>query len=100
MNAPAPRDLLAPAAKKTTPRVDAARRRKLAVIGLIVGFVLWAHFGSGVPVFRSEVTSEPGWERFRAKYDVDYFGADGQFVRAVQNGFNLVHYTQKHASRF
>ena len=27
-------------------------------------------------------------------------GADGQFVRAVQNGFNLVHYTRKHASRF
>ena len=36
----------------------------------------------------------------RVKYGIDYFGADGQFVRAVQNGFNLVHYTRKHASRF
>ena len=46
------------------------------------------------------MASEPGWERFRADYGINHFGEDGQFVRAVQNGYNLVHYTQKYASRF
>jgi hypothetical protein len=101
MNAPAPRDFLTSVEKKQAPRrTDATRNKALAAVGAIVAFVLWAHFGSGVPVFRSQVTSEPGWEEFRVKYGIDYFGADGQFVRAVQNGYNLVHYTRKHASRF
>lgn len=62
--------------------------------------MLWAHRGSGLPVFRSEVAPEPGWQKFRTDYQVDYFGADGQFVRAVQNGYNLVTYTYKYAPRF
>ena len=66
----------------------------------IVAFVLWAHLGSGLPVFRSEVAPEPGWDKFRADYDIDYFGKDGQFVRAVQNGHNLVFHTHKYAPRF
>ena len=70
------------------------------MVGLVVGFVLWAHLGSGIRVFRSEVASEPGWEKFRADYGINHFGQDGQFVRAVQNGYNLVFYTQKSASRF
>ena len=69
-------------------------------VGLMVAFVLWAHLASGVRVFRSESTTEPGWEKFRADYDISYFGEDGQFVRAVQNGYNLVNYTYKYASRF
>lgn len=71
----------------------------LAVLS-IVAFVLWVHLGSGVPVFRSDVPAEPGWERFRADYQLAYFGDDGQFVRAVQNGYNLVFHTYKYAPRF
>jgi len=70
------------------------------MVGLIAGFVVWAHLGSGVRVFRAEVTSEPGWEKFRAEYRVDHFGKDGQFVRAVQNGYNLFYHTHEYASRF
>ena len=66
----------------------------------MIVFVGWVHWGSGKPVFRSEVAPEPGWNQFRAQYDIDHFGNDGQFVRAVQNGYNLVHYTHKYASRF
>jgi hypothetical protein len=51
-------------------------------------------------VFRSEAVSEPGWEKFFSDYGIGHFGKDGQFVRAVQNGYNLVHYTHKYASRF
>jgi cytochrome c len=72
----------------------------LAVVGVMAGFVLWSHLGSGVAVFRSEVSAEPGWEKFRADYRINYFGDDGQFVRAVQNGYNLVFYTYKYAPRF
>jgi hypothetical protein len=77
-----------------------ATRTILIAIGSMAAFVLWAHFGSGNRVFHSEVVSEPGWEKFRIQYDVDYFGHDGQFVRAVQNGYNLVFYTHKYAPRF
>jgi cytochrome c len=70
------------------------------MVGAMVVFVIWAHLASGVEVFRSEVGSEPGWERFRADYRINHFGEDGQFVRAVQNGYNLVHYTPQYASRF
>ena len=75
------------------------KKAALAVLA-IVAFVLWVHAGSGVPVFRSEVSAEAGWERFRAEYQLNHFGEDGQFVRAVQNGYNLVHYTYKYAPRF
>jgi cytochrome c len=74
--------------------------KQLVVVGLIVAFVLWAQLGSGVPVFRSQVPPEPGWEKFSADYGVGYFGEDGQFVRAVQSGYNLVFYTWKYAPRF
>jgi hypothetical protein len=77
-----------------------ARVRRLAALAVIIGVVLWAHFGSGLAVFRADVVAEPGWEKFRADYDIDYFGHDGQFVRAVQNGYNLFFHTPKYASRF
>lgn len=76
------------------------RRKALVLVCLMVGFVLWAHLASGVRVFHSEVVSEPGWEKFRADYRITHFGEDGQFVRAVQNGYNLVFYTHRYASRF
>jgi cytochrome c len=84
----------------TQPAGRATRKKTLAVVALIAGFVLWSHLGSGVPVFRSEVASEPGWDKFRTDYRISHFGDDGQFVRAVQNGYNLVFYTYKYAPRF
>jgi hypothetical protein len=81
-------------------RVFALRRRRIGAVGLLAGIVLFAHFGSGLPVFHSEIAPEPGWEQFRTRYDIDYFGKDGQFVRAVQNGYNLLTYTYKYAPRF
>ena len=77
-----------------------ARVRRLAALGVIVAFVLWAQFGSGLAVFRADVSPEPGWEKFRTDYGIDYFGHDGQFVRAVQNGYNLFFHTHKYAARF
>jgi hypothetical protein len=81
-------------------RAGSTRRKTLALVGLAAGFVVWAHLGSGIPAFRSEVLSEPGWKRFRVDYRIDHFGEDGQFVRAVQNGYNLVFHTHRYASRF
>jgi len=78
----------------------AARNRALAAVGLLAAFVLWAHLASGIPVFRSEVSPERGWAAFRAQYRINHFGDDGQFVRAVQNGYNLFFHTHKYASRF
>jgi hypothetical protein len=88
--------------------MEAARRRAVAIrLGLsmlpfaaIAVFVLWAHYGSGIDTFRSQVTSAPGWQQFRASYRVDEFGADGYFTRAAQNGYNLFHYTYQHGKRF
>lgn len=78
-----------------------ARARALMLLVAMVGFVIWAHSGSGIPVFRSQSVAEPGWDKFRADYRINKnFGDDGQFVRAVQNGYNLVFYTYKYASRF
>jgi hypothetical protein len=77
-----------------------AQGRRLAAVAFIAAFVLWSHFGSGVPVFHSAVISEPGWEKFRVDYGIRYFGEDGQFVRAVQNGYNLFFHTNKYAPRF
>lgn len=76
------------------------RNRTLIAAGVVAGFVLWAHLASGIPVFRAAVWAEPGWEKFRTDYRINNFGEDGQFVRAVQNGYNLVFYTSKYASRF
>jgi hypothetical protein len=72
----------------------------LGVPALIGLFVLWAHFGSGVPVFHSQVSPAPGWEKFRAAYGVRQFGGDSYFVRAVQNGYNLFYYTHEYGWRF
>lgn len=65
-----------------------------------LGFVLWAHFGSGVPVFRAHVPITPGWEQFRTDYGIDAFGVDGYFTRAVQHGYNLFFHTHEHGQRF
>lgn len=81
-------------------RAALARMPTLAALGAVVAFVLWAHFGSGIARFRSDVSSEPGWEGFGARYGMSYFGDDGQFVRAVQNGYNLFFHTYKYAPRF
>jgi hypothetical protein len=97
MNPPAPPDS---DARIERAHASSTRGKLLALVGLIAGFVLWAHLGSGIPAFRSEVSSEPGWERFRADFRINHFGDDGQFVRAVQNGYNLVFYTYKYAPRF
>lgn len=70
-----------------------------AVVAIVV-FVLWAHFGSGVPVFRSHVAPSPGWPQFRESWGVDSFGTDSYFTRAVQNGYNLFYFTHSHGGRF
>ncbi len=93
-------DSVAPSAEKPISRPSLAAWKLPLMVGLMLGFVLWAHFASGVRVFRSESTAEPGWEKFRTDYRINTFGDDGQFVRAVQNGYNLVHYTYKYAPRF
>jgi hypothetical protein len=100
MNPPAPPDDDLRLEGNRAPRASAPGRKTLGTVCLILGFVLWTHLASGFPVFRSEVASEPGWERFRADYGISHFGEDGQFVRAVQNGYNLVYHTHKYASRF
>lgn len=81
-------------------RPRSASFKTLFIVAVIVGFVLWAQLGSGIRVFSSETISEPGWEAFRNAYRINHFGEDGQFVRAVQNGYNLVNHTHKYASRF
>src|SRR5688572_29365809 len=74
--------------------------KALAAVVVIAGFVLWAHFASGVQVFRSHVSSAPGWQQFRASYGLDGFGTDSYFTRAAQNGYNLFYFTHEHAGRF
>jgi hypothetical protein len=74
--------------------------KPVAAVAAVAVFVLWAHFGSGVRPFRSQVAAAPGWHQFRAAYGLDTFGADGYFVRAVQNGYNLFYFTHKHGERF
>jgi hypothetical protein len=90
----------APAQRPAPWHARIARAPTFAALAIIIGFVLWAHFGSGVRAFRSDVPPEPGWEKFRAAYTLEYFGHDGQFVRAVQNGYNLFFHTYKYAPRF
>jgi hypothetical protein len=96
-----------PGGGKERKRQGSGARRFLARSGkalfgvtAIAVFALWAHFGSGFPVFHSKVSSEPGWQQFRAAYGVDGFGADGYFTRAVQNGYNLFYFTNEHGRRF
>src|SRR5882672_480037 len=74
--------------------------KPLAAAAAIAGFTLWAHFGSGVQAFRSQVSSAPGWQQFRASYGLDEFGADSYFVRAAQNGYNLFYFTHRYGWRF
>jgi hypothetical protein len=74
--------------------------KPLVAVATLGAFVLWAHFGSGIPVFRSQVSAAPGWQQFRAAYGVDKFGVDGYFTRAVQNGYNLFYFTHEHGRRF
>jgi hypothetical protein len=100
MNKPASPDSDTRIERKREPRSSGTRRKTLALVGLLAGFVLCAHLASGNHVFRSEVASEPGWEKFRTAYRINHFGEDGHFVRAVQNGYNLVFHTHKYASRF
>lgn len=83
-----------------SPSTETPLKTLLLLPALILGFVLWSHFLSGVAAFRSEVVSEPGWEKFRSDYSITHFGEDGHFVRAVQNGYNLVYHTHRYAPRF
>lgn len=76
------------------------RFRTWICLAAIAGFVSWAHFASGIPVFHARTVPAPEWEKFRLHYRIDHFGDDGQFVRAVQNGFDLFFHTHRHASRF
>jgi hypothetical protein len=94
------RDSKAPNQKKRDNPARARRKKTALVVALIGAAVLWLHLGSGLPVFRSHVAAEPGWDKFRSEFRVDSFGEDGQFVRGVQNGYNLVFHTSKYASRF
>lgn len=82
------------------PRRLRAVLRPLAVAAALAGFLAWSHLGSGIPVFRSQVAVEPGWEAFRAAYRITSFGEDGHFVRAAQNGFNVFFFAHKYAWRF
>lgn len=87
--------------------MDPRRRARLARMGwslvpvaAIAAFVLWAHYGSGVRVFRSHVSVAPGWDQFSAAYGVQGWGKDGYFTRAAQNGYNLFYYTAQYGKRF
>ena len=80
-------------------RPAAIPRKTWIVLGLLLGFVVWAHVGSHFPVFRSQISVERGWKEFRAAYSVTDFGEDGHFVRAAQNGHNVFFFTHKYAAR-
>lgn len=74
--------------------------RSLGAAIVLAGFVLWSHLGSGMPVFRTQVSAQPAWPQFQARYRLDEFGEDGYFVRAVQNGYNVFYFTHQYAWRF
>lgn len=76
------------------------KKKRAGVVVALAALVLLAHKAFGLPVFKSESVGEPGWEQFRQEYGLEYFGKDGQFVRAVQNGYGLVVKTPKYAPRF
>ncbi len=79
--------------------LNASIRPAACALALLL-FVLWVHLGSGLSTFSHQTRTEPGWESFREIYQVETFGRDGYFVRAVQNGYNLVHHTSRYAWRF
>ena len=88
-------------------RRKAARKQRLKAIAIDIALACaiacvpaWAHYASGLPVFSSHASLEPGWDEFNARYGGDSFGKDGYFTRAVQNGYNIIHNTPTHASRF
>lgn len=74
--------------------------KPFAAVLAILLFVLWAHYGSGITVFRSQGPPSPGWQQFQQSWGVDSFGADSYFTRAVQNGYNLFYFTHNHGGRF
>ncbi len=74
--------------------------KPFGAVAAILTFVLWAHFGSGLPVFHPKVAPAAGWQQFRAQYGLDAFGDDGYFIRAAQHGYNLFFFTHEHGSRF
>jgi len=74
--------------------------KPVGAIVAILAFVLWAHFGSGITVFRPQVVPAAGWQQFRVMYGLDSFGADGYFIRAAQHGYNLFFFTHEHGGRF
>jgi hypothetical protein len=74
--------------------------KPLAAVAATACFVLWAHVGSGIHVFKAQVSSAPGWQEFRASYGVDDFGEDSYFTRAVRNGYNLFFFTHEYGRRF
>lgn len=74
--------------------------KPLAAVAAIAAFVLWAHFGSGIKTFHSQMSQAPGWQQFRAAFGVDAYGVDSYFTRAVQNGYSLFYFTAEHGGRF
>jgi hypothetical protein len=75
-------------------------QRALGGLALMIVFALWAHFASGVPVFRTHASTPPGWPQFRAAYGVESFGVDGYFTRAAQHGYALFYFTPQYGERF
>lgn len=76
------------------------RIRPILPAAIVIGFALWAHWGSGIRAFRADSTVTTGWVGFRTSFGVDKFGSDGYFTRAVQNGYNLFYFTPDHGARF
>jgi cytochrome c len=74
--------------------------KTVGAVALIVMLVLLAHLLPGARTPHSSAPAEPEWEKFRAAYGVNNFGEDGNFVRAVKNGYYLVHHTHQYAQRF
>ena len=74
--------------------------RTLWITLLLVGLLCWVHLSGLFPVFSSHVIQQTSWQQFKQDYDVDGFGADGYFVRAVNNGFNLFNDTPGSGWRF
>ena len=76
--------------------------RNMFSILVILLFVIWAHAYSGEKTFVPAAKASPdaGWLAFSEKYNVTEIGADGYYVRAVHNGYALVHKTYEAAWRF
>ena len=83
------------------PRIQAPRWLLTAVTTLLLIVLVVAvqrsdRFGSPEAGFNDEA----GWQAFRQRYGVEDFGADGYFVRAVRNGYNLFYHTERFGWRF